>query len=293
MRGLIIICGAVGLGGCATVPAVQYNTIASPADMRGMADSFYLRRTTLEISATETAKKDAAGENVVVTNVAVKAVPAEYRNTRYAIGGKRTLRSDTRINLTKIDNTDLISAIGTETTDTTVNTINQAGGVIAKLISLATLFAAAPETPCLSEKSGKLRFDLDPSQGSQNFDGQTQGCIRVDYGPLPQDAIPVSQLPLRTDTRFYYFAACREAAVRIAQTGTRMIEEKVKVSDPTHLQYARLPNKGTITHHSSCGISVVTEKSPTTNPADIVGALEAQGKAISDAIEAAKKDDDD
>jgi hypothetical protein len=260
--------------------------------MDGMSDSFYLRRTTLEVSATSSKKKDASGTEVVVTNVNINAVPAEHQAVRYAIGGKRTLRSNTRVNLTKIENTDLINSVGTETTDMTVTTIQQAGGVISQLISLATIFGAAADTPCVTEKAGKLKFDLDPSQAFQEFDGGTTKCIRIDYGPLPQGSIPAGDLPLRRDTRFFYFAACRDATVRIAQSGEQTIEEKIKISDPNHLQYVHLPNKGKITHHSSCGISVVTEQAQTVNPADIVGALQAQGKAISDALEAASKDDD-
>jgi len=290
MRYIYAACALMAVSGCVSAPSVQYSKVVSQADMDGMSDSFYLRRTTLEVSATDTKKKDASGKEVVVTDVNVNAVPAEHQAARYAIGGKRTLRSDTRVNLTKIENTDLINSIGTETTDTTVTTIQQAGGVISNLIAFVG-FGSTADTPCVTEKLGKLKFNLDPSKAFQDFDGGTRKCIRVTYGPLPQGSLPTGDWPLRQDTRFFYFAACRDATVRIAQSGAQTIEEKIKISDPNHLQYVRFPNKGKITHHSSCGISVVTEPSPTVNPADIVGALQAQGKAISDALKAARNDD--
>lgn len=258
--------------------------------MAGMSDSFYLRRSVLEISGTEVAKKDVTGDAVIVTNVTVKSIPREDTSTRYAIGGKRKFTSSTRINLTKVENTDLIKSVGSETTDTTKASIEQAGGLIVKLISLASIFGAASDTPCIREKDGKKTFDLDLSKERQEFDAGRPSCIEISYGPVPKDTIPADDLPVGSDTRYYYYAACRDATVSIAQTAQQTITETIKISDPRFLQFVQFPVKGKIDHHSSCGISVVTEASPATNPADIVGALEAQGKAIKEAIEAAKAD---
>ncbi|RYD60573.1 MAG: hypothetical protein EOP58_16145, partial [Sphingomonadales bacterium] len=94
--------GLMLTGGCVTVPAVEYRQVKSPADMIGMSDSFYLRRSALEITGTQVKKKDSKGNETTTVTVAIKSAPRESQAVRYAIGGKRALTASTRINITKI-----------------------------------------------------------------------------------------------------------------------------------------------------------------------------------------------
>ncbi|WP_278391711.1 hypothetical protein [Sphingobium yanoikuyae] len=272
--------------GCATTSKVEYRVITSPADMKGMTDAFYMRRSVLELSASNVP----AGKTDVETTIAIQALPREAQSLRIGVAAHRGFLSTTKINITKVENTDLVKSIGVETTDETVNRINQIGGVAVKLIQSAAMLGLG-NISCLSPADGKQIFELNPTNGSETFKTVRGNCITVTYGPLPKEVIRVQDLPKNTATSLYYYSACRDADVVIQQTDDVVRREKIRVSDPAYLQYVEFPLKGKIEHHSQCGVSVTTEAYTATNPADIVGALTAQGKAIKDALEAAKKDE--
>jgi hypothetical protein len=276
----------VVLAGCQTTSKVEYRTVSSPADMLGMTDSFYLRRSTLEISATSGPANPADRSGGTQTTITIQAPPREFPAVRIGIAAHRGFLSSTKINITKVENTDLVKSIGVETTDETLNRINQIGGAIVKVIKSGAV-GGLSDIPCLTGGEGKLTFNLDPSLPSQTFNTVRQGCIVVTYGSVPAGAIPFEDLPKNKPTSLYYYAACRDAEVVIDQGGGAVRREPVKINDPRYLQYVEFPVKGKIEHHSQCGVSVASENYTSANAADVVGALAEQGKAIKDALEAA------
>lgn len=304
MKQIALTCSlfALTLSGCSTIPSVKYRSLTPGSSIEGMADSFVLRATALEISAKEAFTKtkqmnETTGKletvDVREVDIAIKPVNREALSARYGIKGLSSAFSSTTVNLVKIQNTSMVKSIGVETDNTIVDSINQAGGVVTKLISLFTgVIGVSGEGKCIATSKNKYTFDLDPSKGSQKFKGESSDCVIVTYGDLPSDARELSKIPQDEKTSLYFFSACRDATVVVKHEG-REIKKTFKISDPSHVQAVELPAKGKIEHHSVCGVSVVTEKADTAKPADIVGALEAQGKAIKDAIEAANKPSSD
>jgi hypothetical protein len=84
------------------------------------------------------------------------------------------------------------------------------------------------------------------------------------------------------------FSACRAATIKFNYQG-RSYEKRVKINDPNYFQKVGFPTKGKVTFHDECGVSVSSEsESGVSSGAEIAEALAAQGKAIKEAIEAAK-----
>jgi hypothetical protein len=286
---LAIVAATMVCAGCGAIPTVQYKPITKSEDMKGMADAFYLQKSVIvvELGATSEAK-DKDGNAVKVTELSIKSEPAEAKDAKYGIRPVTNFLSSTTVTLSKIANTDLVSSADVEVTDKLAKSINDFGGAVVKLIGLAAVAAAAPGTECLPARSQPVRLQLAYDKDDYTFDGPgLKGCIKVMLQALPPDAAPRSSLPTGNSNNFYY-SACRDAAIEVTQ-GKDLIKRTVRVADPRYVQSVEFPAKGTVTMHSACGVSVKTEKTASDNTASVVDALSAQGKAIKDAIEAAKK----
>lgn len=278
------------LTGCTVLPTVEYRTIDSPHSMEGMTDSFYRNSSRIELAVQPT------GE------VTIASKPAEHRAEKLGIKARTSWRSSTKVNLTKVENLEIVSAAGIEVTDNTAKAITDYGGAIVKLIGLAVgVSGKAAETPCLvpgpavlidASASGTYRgnFPGDPPRLEDIGKRDDKGCIRLTLGELPKDAMPASEIPKDTATHNFYYSACREAFVEVlAGNGTRAGARTVRVADPSHVQFVQFPAKGTIRMHNECGVSVVTESVAQDNGAAVASAFADQAKAIKDALDAAKK----
>lgn len=278
------------LAGCTVLPSVEYRAVDGPQSMEGMTDSFYRNRSQIEVAV------QPSGEVTIVSK------PAEYRAEKLGIKARADWRSSTKVNLTKVENSDLVSAAGIEVTDNTAKMITDYGGAAVKLIGLAVgVSSKAGEPPCLVPGPAVLIDASAPGTYNGNFPGDppklenigkpdNKGCIRVTLRELPKDAMPASMIPKDTPTHNFYYSACREALVEVlAGNGTRAGARTVRVADPSHVQVVQFPAKGTIKMHSECGVSVVTDSVAQDNGAAVATALAEQAKAIKEAIEAAKK----
>jgi hypothetical protein len=288
MNKLVPVITVVFAAGCTVLPTVQYHVVKSPDDMKGMADSFFLQRSTIAIDlVSDTSAKNKDNKDVLVSDVSIVSKPAEYRDLKLAIKPSNNWRSNTTVTVNKVDNKELVASIGVEVTDTTVKTINAVGGAIVKVISLAGgLGLLEVHEACTLPITYDVPNNL-PAEGSVDT-GTT--CFRLSVGKLPPDAMLATQIPVDSDTNYYYYAACRDAIVTLTlpnQTGNKT--KTVRIADPRYVQLVQYPPKGTITSHSECGVSIKTEATSPTSAADIVDALATQGKAIKDAIDAAKK----
>lgn len=283
------------LGGCSALPSVQYRIIESSKDMDGMTDSFYLRRSEIELTlVTSTTAKDPKNNPALSTEIAIVSKPREYRGTKLGIRADSSWRASTMVALNKTPNTDMINSIGIEVTDNTAKAIGDYGGAIVKVISLLAL-GAGPALPCLTQKGGPRTIILpDNLPDTMSFDGSgdadvKKGCISIKLSPLPADALKASSIPLNNNTHNFYYSACRDAEITIKQSTGLSVTKTVRINDPMWVQAIQFPPKGTITSHSECGVSVKTENSAPDNGAAIINALATQAKAIKDALDAAKK----
>jgi hypothetical protein len=289
------------LGGCSSMPTVEYRRVQSPSDMRGMADAYFLQRSKLEVSINETteAAKDGKSASTVPT-MTFRSMPAEDSGRKLAVNPVKNWRARTTLTLTKFENTDLVSAAGVEATNEVINSINEFGAIVVKAAPLLGLFGAAEETvrPCLNPK-GTLLTVLpefkDPSGKAESFVFQgnaskpEKDCVNVSVGALPPDAISFEALIINEQIDVFYYAACRQVSISVTHRG-EVLKAAARISDPRFVQSVRFPVKGTLTMHSQCGVSIKSEKaSNETTASAIIEALAAQAKAIKDVVEAAKK----
>jgi hypothetical protein len=290
------------LVGCTLLPEVQYKFIEKASDMKDQADAFYPQQTTVTAKYVEAKDKKVGKDDAIETTIELGATPSEYRAKKIGIKPVTTWRSKTSINLTKKANTDLMASAGVEVEETLVKNITDYGGALVKVIALAAVAAASADQPCLVPGGPDVKVnigDRTPDQNEILADGNAQPprekCVKVTLGKLPPDAIKLSEMPVGTDSNFLYYSACRDATISVVQSDVSIQRQQktVRVSDPLYVQMLQFPPKGSITLHSECGASVQTEKSTGDNMSGVIGALAAQGKAIKDAIDAAKKNGKD
>jgi hypothetical protein len=278
----IATAAALLLTGCTVSPKVQYQEIKAPSDMAGASDSFFLQKSVVRIEKAGLSQgKDEAGASVTIAEVSIKSRPMEERARKFSIKPISNWMRKTNVNIVKVSNTDMISSIGVETTDQAAKSISDIGGAIVKVVSTAA--------GVFSVQSCKFPVEI-PVTGNEVQFKDPNNCATVTLGELPLDVIKVTDIPKGVDTGFLYYSACRDATVTLTINNSTIEKSQVvRVSDPNFVQMVALPYKGTVTMHSECGVSVVTQAVAESNAVPVITALATQGKAIKDALEAAKK----
>lgn len=287
------------LGGCATRPSVTYTRITPDTDVTKLTDSFYLQTSTITISGADTAKP---GTSAAATDLKVTSTPTEYPDFKVGITANSSWFGsvNTVVNITKIDNTGLVKEIGSQITDHRVDTIKTIGSIIATGVGLLGFDNGgaldATKLPWSTKTYTQIASDPAAADGGRTI--TMKDGVTMELGPLPPDALPIGKFPTKSTNAFVY-AACRQATIHFSYVGkddkgndtaTPPQTAVVEIADPRYFQLVAFPPKGKITTHTQCGVSVSTDSdSGVSSGADLANALAAQGKAIKDAIDAAKK----
>lgn len=278
----ITLLTALTMSACSVAPTVRYTTINSSNDTKGNEeDFFYLQSSMVSISAII----DPASK--ATTDFSIQSLPIESTSKRLSITRDDPFYAKTTLNITKLPNTDLIKEIGTDVNDYRVAIINTVGAIITK----AAAYSAESEN--INESNLPLQINMTrlmaTTERGSNILHDNNG-VTIVLGAVPAEAKPVSELPIEK-VHYAVFAACRQASVIFTYKGAAY-SKNLKISDPRYYQFVAFPITGKVSFHSECGVSTTNEKDTgvATN-SEIVDALATQGKAIKDAIDAAKKDD--
>jgi hypothetical protein len=286
LRIVLFSCIALLVSACAVLPNIELIKITSPADLKGdEVNTFALQKSRIKIVQSGTKKVD--GKEIPTLDIS--SIPEEFTDFKLGIRRADSFGIQTNLNLTKFPNTELIKEAGTEVIDTRVELIGQIGSIVTKIVPF--LFAAGELDPnslpkrintLVLLKEGEVERAASPPIDAG--DG-----VKVEFGPLPVDAVETSSMPASQVGASLVYSACRAATVSFAFSGERYIQT-VKISDPRYLQRVALPVKGKVSFHTECGVSVDANKdSSISSSAAVAEALLVQGKAIKDAIDAAKK----
>jgi hypothetical protein len=242
--------------GCEVTPTVRYSIIPASTGRQlsdDEFDAFYLQGSRIRIQPAD-AKPRGYG---------VSSEPAESTDYKLALQHDDDFWVTTKVNITKFDNTDLISEIGTEVTDNRIKFIEAAAGLAKTAIS--DFVAAGPKG--IEEKDLPLEIDLNSLlRGHDNpgaFTLATTSGVSIDIGSIPPDAIPFSKLPPEFSSHALIYSACRSDEVRATineEKRTISIDETVKIADPNYVQSVHLPSSGKVKMHSECGVSVTTDR---------------------------------
>ncbi len=285
------------LAGCGAVPVVQYTKVDDThTDVPSkVTDMYYLAQSQITIDKT---KKEDPKTKLTTEEYSIVSKPVPYTAYKVGIIPENSIRVTTKVNITKIENTDLVSAIGIETTDNTVALVNQIGGVAVKVIGLfGALAPALGDKPCIPDDQFPVTLMLNSTKLAQNaitlkFNARgmevEDGCISVEIGSRPVDAISSEPL-FGKPTSNYFYSSCRDATISYEQAPggvKKRVSKAIRIADPNVVQQVQFPYKGSVTMHSSCGVSVKTDAASPQNTISVIDALAAQLKAI---VDAAKK----
>jgi hypothetical protein len=274
-----VLCStALVLAGCAAVPTLEYNKIEKPTQLRGdEIDTFYLQASRITLERGEISK---TADGKATVTVVVTSRPIEFADFKFALRKADPIGVRTSLNLTKIENSDLIKEAGTEVVDNRIETIKK----VAAGVTTLTTFKAEKE---LDPASLPIQFD-DPAKNVSEEGGVVHSAdkrVVVTVGPKPVDALKVSDLPTPLVTQSLLYAACRTATVEYLIDGKRH-QAELKISDPRYVQRVAFPVKGKITMHSQCGVSVSSEKETgVATEAALFEAIAEQAKALKEALD--------
>jgi hypothetical protein len=287
LSGIFFVMTVGSLLGCAAAPTIEFNRITNSSQLKGDEfDSYAFQRSILSIDA----RRDEKSAVVLPLDLKVASTAIESTDFRMALRRADKPGVKTNLNITKINNTDLVKEIGVEVIDTRADLIAKVGGIFVKLAPIA--FSVSDG---LSAASLPLTVNMQVVMVDKKVfadaaaDIEVTPGVLVDFGAIPVDARPIDLLPVGQPVSAFFYAACRSALVKV-QLKEQRFEQRLKISDPRYFQSVGLPVKGKVSMHSECGASVASEKdSGVQSTPDLIDALIVQGKAIKDAIDAAKK----
>jgi hypothetical protein len=295
-----------GLSGCASVAKIAYKPLTSPENVTpDVFDSYLLQTNKIVIAAEKSEAKPAAvvaGRPKVIAapapapKISISSIPTEASGRKIGIILKDDFWSKTKLNLAKIDNTDLLKEAGIEVTNNSVTLINQAGDLIKAVIPLAAAFDAGAsqfdvsKTP-IEIDTWRLLKDTPNRLSFVAPMGDYPG-VKLVFGAIPSDARDYKEVDWSSKTSQLFYAACRDAILTVKLPGNDQ-SFTVKIADPNFIQRVALPFKGKVTMHSQCGASVQSDTMrDDTSALTIATALATQGKAIADVIKTQKDADD-
>lgn len=270
------------LTGCTAVPTVRYQRIDSAADLnKKQFDSYSLQESVLKLDVA----RDAKTRQPDFSTFNVTSVPAEYAAFKLGLTHADRWGVRTTLTITKRENTDLVKEVGSEVSDERVELIGKIGGIISKIVPFTTTGTVKPEDlPLVIQTLVHLEQNKITTKGKEGV--MIRDGVTIDFGALPKDAQPISQLPLDQRTTAFVYAACRTANVKIRLPENVAYRKSVKIADPRYFQSVRFPLKGKITTHSECGVSVASDANPgVKSSADIADAVVTQVIAVQKALE--------
>ncbi|MGK8436820.1 hypothetical protein ACRS3X_05595 [Ectopseudomonas hydrolytica] len=293
------------LAGCSAQPKAMYQTppqhgdkLADGTDYQGDWEGrpkFSLAKSQLVFDY-----KDKEKKLTQMVSVPAEAQPEADARTRFILIQDDPWGVDTHLKVTKIDNTDLVSSIGTEVEDKRVKYIETAGAVVVGLLGSMALDGTTPDLP-LSIDSYKLLRDANISRkGGEVFgravspDNQTKIEFKVLFGSVKDDALDnlvyANEAASEAQKTFIY-SACRNATVSIANGPLAGQQFSATIADPRYVQTVKYPEKGSIDFHSACGANTTRNSSGASSTMDIVNAVVAQSKSVREAWKTEQSDD--
>lgn len=194
----------------------------------------------------------------------------------------------TNLNLEKVPDTCLVTAVGAEVADHRLEAIEKLGGALATGVGILALPGTPPALPPPQPAEINLLKELDDATigrggGVIRLAGKAGGDWTLRVHALPADAIERAQMPVAIPMRGLYYAACRAAQLEGAPGAPPLL--RLAVSDPRYVQFVAFPKKGKVTFHAQCGVSTTSEADDgTTSSAALANAVAEQLKALRTAI---------
>lgn len=268
---LVVFVSLVMINACTVLPKIELTKITGPDRVSGLVgdeiDTYSVQRSVITI--------DSDGQS--------QSIPREFTDVKFGLRRADSVGIKTSINIAKIENTGMPKEISVETIDDRAKLIEKAGAIIKDVILASQATLTLPltiDTLAILIKEGINRSGKD----DVNVSG-----VSITFGPLAPDAVALDELKLPAVTNSLPYASCRSAIVKF-DFNKKNYEQYLMISDPRYFQRVSLPIKGKISFHSSCGVSIVSDKETgVASTAEIGELFVKQAKEIKEAIEASKK----
>lgn len=284
------------LSACSVNPTVRYVEATAPGEAARqpkLIDSFYRQRNelTFELKAA-TAGDKPTEEAFVVTNRRL-----EDTTRRIMILDADPFWSRTTINLTKVQDTDLIASASSEVVDRRAEIMTNVGNVLKVVIPLIGAAAGpSPGQKCSNLKVQPCAWTLpSDANGAQGKETAATG-LTVVWGAVPATAVPVQDSSyqdfLKKPQKGMFYSACREVAITYAAKdaiNNTIYSWRGRIADPNFVDFVAFPGSGQIEFHNQCGVSVKSVKDPTVTTDVLVTTAVTQAVAIKEAIDKAEE----
>lgn len=298
------------LSACGTpVPSVQYEKVVSgPPDLQGLV-KFNLPKTILMFDYADPTTKE---------SVVLKAVPAESEANLFQIRPSDPWLRKSTFKWTKRDNTNLLESVGSDVDDERVKTIETVGSTLAALIPLTSSlllkqkfpdpFAQEPQPEATPPQGLKLPLAIDTepflssyavpgkpisdatSDGTDATKGGRVG-FNISFGELSADAIELKKyfdLTQGRNQNALFTSACRTMTITFTTGPLKDKKYTAMIADPHYIQTVAYPAKGVIKMHTVCGADVLSDSATASTSAEVVNAVIAQAKSLSETWKTAK-----
>lgn len=297
------------LSGCATTARYEMYRVAGPTafDAKDI-DSYCLQATLIRLERPTTDGGEISITPVLVDDFTAGASLPGYQAFKIGMRRSDALGVRTNVNLTKLANSCIPSAAGVEVIDDRIKMLNTVGSIVKTIVP----FVFNDSDPLTSDmlpleintlEAMTVAADGKDRRGPLTYSGKNG--LAIEFGSVPPDALEKTQLPASRVLNGMLYSACRQTVIsfdavhqrtdpqtKAKTTEKRRYLKRVAVSDPAYVQFAAFPQKGTISFHSQCGVSVAADKE--TGVSSDVAVAEAfvnQAKAIKEALDASKKDE--
>lgn len=298
---LVLLMVSFVANGC-TNARVRYDSIpADSQDLKGK-HKFRLSRSLILIEPRAVDPKDTKSPiGLFASSVPSDSISPTTNTQVFSLEEVSDFFSETKLNISKIDNTDLISEVGVEVKDKLNENLEKAGAVLGTVLKFA-LTAAAAEYP--------TRTVIDVKEYAaahtewQELPLNSGWVYKIALSPLPKPPGAVKTTDFFADpptgvkglsVNVFPMSACFDATLYLYKgtngPGSKTDWDNVrpfqlKIADPEYVQILALPSKGKIKMHSSCGASVTSETREGAHPAyGVIETVIKQAEAIKKAID--------
>lgn len=307
MKSVHLLTATLLLGGCAVNPTVRYQAASDPTAVAGaridLIDSYVLQKNELRIEFKNTAA-DGKPPNFDLSVVNTKL---EDQSRRLMLLRGDRFWTRTTLNISKVENTDLIASAGVEVEDRRIELIQTGGAILKTLIPFVAGVAGDTPVPvCGDFPTSPCSFVPTDELPTMTKDGGRIGdrtMFAFSWGPISSTAEASEKvLPnlSRQRRNGLYYAACRDFVVRYlqivpaaagaAQKQAKVFEWRGKLADPRYVEFVAFPRKGNIRMHTQCGVSTTSEKDPTKTTDAVVSEAITQAIAVKAALDKAEAD---
>lgn len=277
--GVLVAAGAlVSLFGCASQPQVRY--FEPRQDKEGIY-KFTLPKSYIYLEFVHSKER---GDFIDAKSIPSDDYPGSSEYSLMMQSVRDVFQATNVTQFVTLPNTRIPAAVGSEVIDNRREMIE----TFTKVASLLTILKEAPKEPQFNATVIEAKDAED-----QKLPLNKGWKYTLKIGDLQKDALEFKKFKeMAADTKLAVFpySACRSANLTVMPPKGDRRAFNIKIADPAYVSLIKIPSKGQITMHPSCGVDVKSEKgSGGSIDWGLLGNLIQRVKDTKESIDKAKK----